>query len=146
MSHVVSISLEISDLEALAAAAKSLGLELARGQTTYRWYGRSVGDYPLPKGFTAVDMGKCEHALRIPNDPRAYEIGVVRRRDGRPGYTLMWDFWQGGFGMEAKVGRNADRLKQAYATEVTRRYWKRKGYRVSETRKEDGTVVLRAVR
>jgi hypothetical protein len=147
MSHVVMIDLEIRDLDALAAAASKLGLDLVRGQTRYRWYGRSVGGSPLPEGFQASDLGKCEHAIRVQgSSPQTYEIGVVRRRDGRQGYTLLWDFWNGGYGLQEKVGENADKLKQAYATEVSRRYWVRKGYRVTETRKEDGTVLLKAVR
>lgn len=144
MSHVVTIDIEIRDLDALDAAAKSLGLELVRGQTTYRWYGRHVGDYPLPDGLSHEDLGRCEHVLRIPGNAEAYEIGVVRRRDGRPGYTLLWDFWQGGYGLQEKVGANADRLKQAYALETAKRAAWRAGHRiVGEIRKADGTVVLR---
>jgi hypothetical protein len=122
LSHVASIELEIRDLEALGKAAKSLGLELVRNQKTYRWFGRSVGD------------------------SRAYEIGVVKRRDGRPGYTLLWDFWSRGMGMQDVVGDDGNKLKQAYSTQVTKSYWQKKGYRVSETRKEDGSVLIRATR
>ena len=146
MSHIAEISLDIKDLDALEAASKRLGMELARDQKSYRWYGRSVGDYPLPTGFAEADLGKCDHALKVTGKPRAYEIGIVKRRDGRPGWQLLWDFWSGGFGLQDCVGENADRLKQGYATEVTRKYWKRKGYKVSESKREDGTVILRAVR
>lgn len=144
MSHVAQIDLEIRDLEALEAAARSLGLELVRGRTAYRWYGRHVGDYPLPAGFTKDDLGRCDHAIRIPGDDRAYEIGVVRRRDGRPGYVLLWDCWQGGYGLEERVGAGAARLKQAYALEAAKRAAWRAGHRVlGEIRKADGTIVLR---
>jgi hypothetical protein len=146
MSHLVTIDLEIKSLDRLKAAAEQLGLEFAANQKTYRWFGRTVGDYPLPKGFAAADLGKCEHALRVKGKPGAYEIGVTSRRDGRPGFTLLWDFWQGGYGLQDCVGENANKLKQAYATEHAKRYWARKGYRVTSTKKEDGTVVLKAVR
>lgn len=144
MSHVAMIDLEIRDLEALKAACRRLGLEFVKGQTTYKWYGRHVGDYPLPTGFAQEDLGKCDHAIRVPGNSRAYEIGVVRRRDGRPGYTLLWDFWQGGYGLEEKVGQEAGRLKQAYGIEAAKRAAQRAGHRVlGETQRADGTVVLR---
>jgi hypothetical protein len=144
MSHVATIELEIRDLEALKAACRVLGLEFVAGQRTYRWYGRHVGDYPLPQGFTPEDLGKCEHAIRVPGNAQAYEIGVVARRDGRPGWTLLWDFWQGGFGLEEKVGKHADRLKQAYALEAARRAAQRAGHRVlGQITRPDGSVVLR---
>ena len=146
MSHIAEIEMELKDLDALKAAAESLGLEFMKDQRTYRWFGRLVGDSPLPVGFKEADLGKCEHALRVKGNPSAYEIGIVKRRDGRPGYQLQVDWWMGGRGLQAKVGENANALKQSYATEVTRKYWKRKGYRVAETRKEDGTIVLSATR
>ena len=71
MSHITTIELDIKDLDALKVAAEKLGLEFRRGQETYKWFGRSVGDSPLPAGFRKQDLGKCEHALRIPNNSRA---------------------------------------------------------------------------
>src|SRR6266446_5904173 len=103
MSHVAEIDMEIKDLDALKAAAQDLGLEFCEGQQTYKWYGHSVGDFPMPAGFKEQDLGKCEHALRVKGNPGAYEIGIVPRRDGRPGYTLLWDFWAGGLGLQNKV-------------------------------------------
>lgn len=146
MSHVVAIDLEVKDLDALAKACKNLGLELALGQKTYRWYGRSVGDYPLPAGFTASELGRCEHAIKIPGNQSAYEIGVVKRKDGRPGYTLLWDFWSRGFGMQDKAGDNCGLLRQGYTTQVSKKHLISKGYKVSEVKKADGTIVIKAVR
>jgi hypothetical protein len=106
MSHTVEIKdLLIRDLAALGRAATRLGLELVMGQTNYRWYGTVVGDHPLPTGFTSQDIGKSEHAIRIPNQPDAYEIGIVTRRDGLPGYALHWDFWNGGYGLTDRIGQ-----------------------------------------
>jgi hypothetical protein len=148
MSHVATVDVEIRDLDALDAACRRLGLELVRGQQTYRWYGRHVGDYPLPDGFTEDDLGKCDHAVRIPGDAQPhgeppYEIGVVRRRDGRPGFSLMWDFFCGGFGLEERVGQNCRRLKQAYAVEVARKEAMRSGFRVQEHVAANGSIQLR---
>src|SRR4051812_32472193 len=115
MSHVATVDVEIKDLDALDAACKKLGLELVRGQTTFRWYGQHVGDYPLPAGFTGADLGTCEHAVRVPGRADAYEIGVVRRRDGRSGWSLMWDFYAGGYGLMERVGENCQSLRREYA-------------------------------
>ncbi len=142
MSHVVEVNLQITSLSALKTAAKRCGLEFAEGKETYRWYGRHVGDYPLPDGFKATDLGKCEHALRVPDKKNAYEIGVVKRRDGQPGYTLLYDFYCGGFGLEEKVGKQCSELCQQYAKAVIEETI---GYEFSvthEERNEDGALVL----
>jgi hypothetical protein len=144
MSHVAKIEVEIKDLEALRSAAASLGLELVDRQTTYRWYGRRVGDTKLPDGFTAAELGTCEHALRVVGEPSAYEIGIVARRDGGAGYTLLWDSWNGGYGLVEKVGAGAALLKQAYGVAVATRVALRAGYRVVGTMtRADGNVELK---
>ena len=148
MSHVAEISLEIRDLDALAAAAKELDLELIRDQKTYKWYGRSMGDYPLPVGFKKEDLGTCDHAIRIPGNDRAYEIGVCKRRDGKAGYVLQWDFFSGGYGMAEKVGGDkAQALVQGYATQVAIKTARAQGFRViGQTRDAKGTVHVQVQR
>jgi hypothetical protein len=132
MSHVATVELEVKDLDALERACKRLGLVLRLGQQTYKWWGTHVGDYPLPEGFTEEDLGKCEHAIADPNNRHAYEIGLVKRRDGKPGYTLLWDFFGGGQGLQEKVGENCKALRQAYAIEVARKSMQAKGYQLRE--------------
>lgn len=146
MSHVCKIELRITSLDALDDACKALGLELVRGQENYRWFGQFVGDAPLPEGFTEAELGHCEHAIRIPGDNHAYEIGLVKRRDGQTGYQLLWDYWGGGYGLVAKIGQNGERLKQEYAAAVASRTYSKLGYRVSRSVKADGRVVLEAKR
>lgn len=146
MSHVAKISIEIKDLEALKAAAKACGLEFVEGQKTYKWFGRHVGDFALPEGFKVSDLGKCDHVLRIAGNDTAYEIGVVRRKDGKPGYELLWDFWQGGYGLQKAVGVNGQKLVQEYSTAVTTRFYQKKGFRVTKTVKDNGKIVLIANR
>ena len=142
MSHVATIEVDILDLDALAVAGKKIGMELRRGQRTYRWWGHSVGDYPLPKGFTAAELGKCDHALSILGNNQAYEIGVVRRKDGKPGWALLWDFYAGGKGLEAVVGKDASKLRQRYAAEVAIKNARRQGFRVTEQMGQDGKIKL----
>lgn len=141
MSHVTTIDLEIHDLEALKVAAADCGCELRLGQATYRWYGKHMGDYPLPAGFTQDDIGNCEHAICRSDKHDAYEIGVVKSRAGE-GWTLLYDFWAGGKGMSEAVGDKCERLKQAYAAEVARKQLRKKGFAVKKKRNDAGEYVL----
>lgn len=115
-SHVVKVKTVITDLDALARAASACGLTFMRDQKKYRWYGRSVGDYPIPPGITKDMLGKCDHALSIAGNDRAYEIGVVKMPDGT--FSLLWDFWNGGFGLQDLVGQDAGRLTGEYNLQV----------------------------
>ena len=146
MSHIAKISIDLKDLDALSAAAKALGLELVRGQTRYKHYGAGEAQTDLPEGFTAEDLGQCEHALRIVGaDSLACEIGIAKRRDGRPGYVLLADLFAYGR-LPEFVGANAERLRQGYSTEVARRTLQKQGFRVSQVVKADGRIVLSATR
>lgn len=111
-SHIVKIATVIKSLDALKAAAAALGLEFRQGQQTYRWYGRSVGDYPLPDGIDSKQLGRCDHAIGIPGDHKAYEVGVVKMPNGT--YSLLWDFWNGGYGLESAIGKDGGMLTSEY--------------------------------
>jgi hypothetical protein len=145
MSHVVEIDLAIKDLPALAEACKCLGLELVMDQHTYKWFGRSVGDYPIPTGYSVKDLGKCDHAIRIPDNKNAYEMGVVKARGGKEGYALIWDFFAGGHGLQEKVGKDACKLTQAYQKELFQKTLPL-GFKVTQSVKASGDLVLEAVR
>jgi hypothetical protein len=129
VSHVTAIELSINDLDALAKSGKQLGMELLQ-KDNFKWYGVHVGDFPLPTGFTKADMGKCEYVLRIKGNSKAYEVGVVKRRDGKPGYTLLWDFWMGGHGLEDAIGKDGSKLKQEYALQTATKELLRKGFKI----------------
>ena len=89
MSHVTTSGIKYHDLEALRKTVEQeFGCKLVK-KPTYNWYGVSVGDYPLPKGMTASQLGKCEYAIQVPG--AYYEVGVVRLADGS--YTLAFDFY-----------------------------------------------------
>ena len=140
MSHVTTIDLVIKDLKCLEKAAKSLGLEFKNGQKTYKWWGHHVGDYPIPEGFTKDDLGKCDHAVGIPGNTSAYEIGVVGAKDGT--YKLIWDFYGGGMGLQQKVGDGCGALCQQYSKEVTKKQAMMNGYTVQENKLDDGSIEL----
>jgi hypothetical protein len=134
VSHIDLIEIQITDLDALAKAAERAGCELRLGQKTYKWWGWSVGDHPVPEGFTQEDLGKCEHAIAVKGaGEETYEVGVVKRRDGKPGYTLIYDWFAGGNGLEQYVGHKAAKLKQAYAVEKAKAEARRNGFSVKET-------------
>lgn len=128
MSHVSEIECKILSLDALKAACARLGLEWLEGKTTYRWWGRWVGDYPLPEGVKVEDLGKCTHAIRVPG--ATFEIGVVEKNGE---HILIWDFYQSG-GLEKVLGKGGGKLKQAYTIEQTRALARRAGYQVREKR------------
>ena len=133
MSHISKIEIEIKDLSTLKQACQRLNLQFLPEQKTYKWYGRWVGDGgPLPEGITVEDLGKCDHAIRVPHCE--YEIGVIKR--GRK-YLLLWDSWRSG-GLAKALGKNAGLLKQAYAIARVHQEAKLKGYRVREKKIENG--------
>ena len=135
MSHIAKIEMEINDLDALKKACKSLGFQFMENQKTYIWYGRWVGDTPLPQGVNIEDIGKCTHAIKVPE--AVYEVGVVQKGSK---YHLMWDFWRGG-GLEKHIGKDACKLKQAYTLERIRKAARVKGYLTHETRINNGVRV-----
>jgi hypothetical protein len=141
MSHVISMKVKINDLECLARAAKRCGLELVKDQKTYKWWGRSVGDYPIPAGFTAQDLGKCDHAIRIPGNSHSYEIGVVKNKTG-PGYVLLFDFYGQEKTLIPKVGKNGELLEMAYAVEIAKKDMISQGYTIRERINRHGDVII----
>ena len=144
MSHVTVIDIEIKDLGALRRACEDLGLEFREGQTTFKWYGRHVGDYPIPEGYSKEDMGHCEHAIGIPNNKNAYEVGVIRNK-ATGGWHLMWDFFAGGHGLQKVVGNNCSKLVQGYSKQMVKSKLlpiMSKGFQLKEQQGQNGEIVL----
>ncbi len=154
MSHITTIDLMITDLDSLSKACERLGLELVLCQRTHKWYGRFVGD---SRGITDVavkDYGKCEHAIRVKGSATAYEVGLIKRTDGKAGYRLAWDYFRGGYGLVEKLSymtatearganvANADKLKDWYAAEVAKKQMRRQGFRVTATQQQGRVQVL----
>lgn len=139
MSHVETAKVNVVDLEALKAACAREGIEFVEGKKTYEWFGRSVGDYPLPAGFTAENLGKCEHVIRVPGVK--YEIGVAKNPTGK-GYTFLYDFWGPGQGLLKKFGQGLTKLVDAYSIEALKRQARMKGYMTQEKQLENGKVQL----
>lgn len=132
MSHISKIELEIRDLQSLKDACNNLGFQFMDGQKRYLWYGKWVGNQPLPDGISEEDLGKCDHAIHVP--AAVFEIGVVKKGNG---YILLWDSWVGG-GLQKQIGHDSEILKQSYAVESVKREARRKGYRLTEKRMKNG--------
>jgi len=134
-SHVVTVNVKITDIDALRKAAEYCGLEFHEAKT-YKWYGRHVGDYPLPQGVSKSELGTCDYKLSIPNGgPNQYEIGILKREDG---YVPIFDFWGNGKNLQAKVGQTGEALTNRYALEVAMAAAQEQGWMVED----NGTTAI----
>lgn len=102
------------DLEAVRLAATNCGLA-CEARSDYRWYGQSVGDYAVPAGFTAAELGKnAVLVLAVPEPKRSelrhrygqdpYELGIVPDPLNPGCYTMMCDYFMRGYGLCDLVG------------------------------------------
>lgn len=147
MSHVVKIELEIKDIAALRDACKSLGIELEQLQAVpgnlnphaYKWWGTSVGDYPLPKGMTKEQLGTCAHRINVKGTD--WQIGIFQTAPGK--YTPVFDFYGSrGAPLQNAIGHQGQKLKQAYAVAMAKRAALQKGLNVQTFKMQDGSVKL----
>jgi hypothetical protein len=138
MSHIAECKAQLKSFDALEAAARRLGGSLIRGQKTYKWFGRWVGDTKMPEGMTKADLGKCDHAIRFPG--ATYEVGVRAQKDGS--FTLAWDWWNTGGLLPIMGDPQAGRFVQAYGIEAAKRAALRRGYSTRETTQANGDVQL----
>lgn len=127
MSHISRIELEITSLYDLKEACSRLGFTFMENQKTHAWYGKLVGDTPLAEGMEVQDLGKCDHAIKVPECD--YEVGVIRQ--GKK-YHLVYDDWYRG-GLDKKIGI----LKQAYSVVRIKNESHKKGYRVRQIKTEN---------
>jgi len=144
MSHVSYIDIEVNDLQALAEAARSCGLEFVENQTTIRWYGRWVKDYhgddaAYKHGVSPSQYGHSTHALRVPDDPNAYEVGILDNGDGT--YKIYYDHYGPGKAISDRIGRYGEKLKQQYVKAKAVQALAKKGFTLkSEENLDSGTL------
>jgi|GEM_PF-212598 len=152
MSHVATVNVQMTSIDALVKACKQLGLEFVLNQTTYKWFGQWVNDYSAEdaaylNGIKPEDYGKCLHAIRNPGDPDGYEIGLLAHPSGK-GFLPVVDFW----GMSTNknhiahvVGRDCRKLIQEYSAQVTIAHSKHliaAGYKMQRQVLDNGTLNL----
>ena len=85
-------------------------------------------------------------ARAIPGNEKAYEIGVVKPKEPGGSYTLLWDFWAGGHGLEKVVGKDATKLITSYTCEVTKKQLSKQGFRFNVTARADGGLHVTATK
>lgn len=140
MSHVASIETQIFDLAALASCCAEMGLTFKEGQRKYAWFGIHMGDYPLPKGMKAEDLGNCQHAIGVPTTK--WEIGLVLD-PATGGYSLLFDFFgPQGAPIVAAIGKKGEKLLQRYGVVKATMEAEKKGYAAARSEKEDGSIEL----
>jgi len=144
LSHLVTVAVEVRDLNALKKACERLGFQFVAGATRFEWFGRWMDDYDGADaahrhGIKPEDYGRCQHKIVVPGTSYGYEIGVVARPDG--GYTLALDNFDPGLN-QAVGGEGAPRLVQAYAVEKVRMEALAQGHLCREQRLDDGSIRL----
>jgi hypothetical protein len=139
MSHVSSVALNITDLDAFAAAVAECGGEFLTGQTTFEWFGRFMNDWrdtnraAVYQGHDPKQFGHCAHAVRVAGTKGGYEIGLVPSLKGDGSFDLLYDTWGPGRQLEATFGTGLAKLRDEYALQVGMRSMWRQGYTVQRT-------------
>jgi len=145
MSHVASVDCFVTNLEELRAVADRLGFTLVEGAKNYAWYGRFMNDSRDFGKHDPATFGTCEHKLRMKDhiEGQDYEIGLVARLDGQPGWEMLYDNWGPGQRLHERAGVGLATMKDEIAAEAATRAAQRKGYRVRRTVNADGKLQLR---
>lgn len=126
MSHMKTGKTTVTDLDILRRVIpKFPKLRWMEGQTHYEWFpggwqdDYSKEDAAYKNGIDVADYGRCEHAIKL--EGCAYEIGVVKRKDGA-GYSLVWDFYGPGRKINEYLGNDAEKLLVEYQKEYCQQY------------------------
>ena len=98
-----------------------------------------MGDAALPEGLSIDDLGKCDHAIKVPG--ATYEVGI--KKIGSK-YQLLYDYWNAGK-LEKVLGKGLGKLKQAYTVERVKQESRTKGYRIQEKKTEKGIRLIMTI-
>ena len=159
--HVVSVDVELNNLEAIRRACKRLGWQFIENQNTYTWVGKWYDDSPVPRNLFPSDdpgdneycrvvhmsknervpymnniLGKCTHAIK-PSKYRS-EIGLIQRGNK---FIPIWDHFTDGLEtIHAENGMKG--FLQAYAVERTKIETNTWNQSYTETTLNDGSIML----
>ncbi len=131
MSHYSEVEIEMTDGAALVAALKRLGfdgkVEVHKDEQPLYGY---QGDERQQKAHIII---RREHVGQAAND-----IGFERQPDGKyRAWISDFDSGHNGYG-QSWLGK----LKQAYGVEKAKSEAKKRGYKVSEQKQDDGRIRL----
>lgn len=121
------MSLSVDSLDVLAKAAKALGCELVQDETKCRAYYRD-------------SVKGCRHIIKVPG--AKYDIAVVPHATQPGRWSLAYDNWHMGEGIESVCGAGLGKLNQRYGAERSKRQMRREGFSVREKVLADGQVQL----
>jgi len=119
MSHFVSITTQIKDIDALREACTELGLQLLQNTEA--------------RGIGTQQRGEYVIRLKGPCD-------IALNRGGDGAYTLSADAWENH--VENEVGPNYGRLLQLYAVHKTTREARKRGLAVQRSTMKGGAIKL----
>jgi len=127
-----------------------MGLEYDRDASRWRWYDSWQDDYSRADAAylngIPVDRYGTSDAGVIRVSGASYDIGIYKH-PSKPGvFVPVYDNWNNGMGLETACGPGLGKLKQQYATQVTKRQLSRQGFRVVQQQVPGGKVRLVAVR
>jgi hypothetical protein len=115
VSHVAMMTVKagnpvFADLKALVRAVKMIpGLKIEE-RTDYKWYGHHVGDYPMPTGMKASELGNnAKFVISVdrkhwPDGQEPYELAIIEDPNNKGCYLPLYDFWNGGQGLDQFLG------------------------------------------
>lgn len=110
------------------------------GKETYNWWGKHVGDYPVPQGFTKEELGKCNYCFGFPGREDLYELGVVYR-DGK--FHLLYDFYGSkGQPLMDLLGKKGEKLLQTYMTNVLIKVQLQQGHKLKSVSDINGKKIV----
>ena len=133
MSHVATVQclIKAASLDLLNEAAQKFGGELVENQTSFLMWGSR--------------REPCIHAIRLTNQPGAYEIGLRRAEANDPTtFNLAADFYDGR--LNKAFGHELVDLRNEYLALVAEQQLRRGGYRVMEREQEGQRLTVRGVR
>ena len=110
MSHMKRMKTKSSfELSVIKRLCADEGWKFMENQKTYKWFGRWMGDSPLPEGMTVEEIGHCNHAIQVPGC--SYEIGLVEMGDK---VDIRFDFWHSG-GLDKAIGVEGQIFRKLYS-------------------------------
>ena len=130
MSHIATLKVQITDLDALEVAAGKFAAELRR----------NVHDFKAYPGTQT----RCQHVISLKGDRVAYEIGLRQLPQSAEGYEFAFDTYDGK--LERAFGAGMTQLRNEYTAVVAERQLARRGWRTRrdvDTKQEIRVVGVR---
>lgn len=119
MSHWVEKKANFKDVEALAEACKMLGLQLDQNARARGWSGATI---------------KADYVIKLDG---SYDVALVKNGDS---YDITADWFDGS--VARAIGREGNKLKQAYTAAATLKVARAQGHAVEMQRVDNGEIKL----